>query len=997
MKVFTEMKFSITIQFLIISFLTVLSKVDSADFPFEKQVVPILQTHCIRCHNESTRDGGLSLETNQSARTGGESGPVLEAGSPENSLLLEYVTGPEPEMPKKGKPLSKAEVETLKQWIKSGADWPAGFQIREAQLSNTHWWSFQPLKRPELPQLTADDSPKVGTPIDAFLLAKLRKKGLTFSHVADRRTLLRRLYYDLTGLPPSPLEIKNFINDPDPRAYEKRVDQLLASPRYGERWARHWLDIVHYADTHGYDKDKLREHAWPYRDYVIRALNADKTYTDFIQEQIAGDILKPHSKDGIPATGFLVAGPFDWVGQIEISEKLIEKKITRNLDRDDIVSTVMNSTISLTVQCARCHNHKFDPIAQEDYYGLQAVFAGIDRANRDYDPNPETANQREQLLIIQKKNQQLQQKISAQIRSRAGEKLTRLDQKISELTNLKQGQGAAYGYHSQIEKSDKVNKWVQLKFKQPMTARKIILVAAFDNYNNIGAGFGFPQRFKLEISDTGDFSSTKTIIADHTQQNFPNPQTKFVSFDLQGQRFQYLRMTATQLAPRFNDFIFAIGEIQVLDSQGQNIASQAVVEAIDSIEALPRWSRKNLIDGKFYQSADSNGNRAQLKSQREQLFDSAATFDEKKTLKTISTDLLRIKNELAQLPARQKVFAAATHFKRQGNFTPTAGKPRPVFLLSRGSEKAPVKEVEPQALNMISGLKGTFPLKQPANEGARRLALARWITHRDNPLAWRSIVNRVWQYHFGQGIVDTPNDFGKMGSQPTHPELLDYLAARFRDEGQSLKALHRMLVMSTAYQQSSRTHQHGIQVDSDNRLLWRMNRRKLEAEAIRDSVLQICGKLDLRMYGPGDRLFVLEKPQHSPHYLYQKYDPASAKSHRRSIYRFVVRSVPDPFMVSLDCADPSQITPKRLETLTALQALALLNDPFMVSMSTFYANKVKAESADLSTQIRLAFEAALGRLPEQAEMNILHKTGTRYGIENVCRLILNSNEFIFVD
>lgn len=997
MNDFTDIKLRRTPTFLLMSLLLTSVAAQAADSTFEKQVVPILQKHCIQCHNTGTKDGGLSLESRQTALAGGESGQVLVPGSPEKSLLLDYITGPDPEMPKKGKPLSKTEVETLKKWIQTGAAWPANIQIREAQLSNTDWWSFQPLKRPELPQLSAEDSKKISTPIDAFLLAKLQKKELTFSPVADRRTLIRRLYFDLTGLSPTPVEIKKFINDPDPRAYEMLVDHLLASPRYGERWARHWLDIVHYADTHGYDKDKLRENAWPYRDYVIRALNADKPYTDFIQEQIAGDFLKPYSQDGIPATGFLVAGPFDWVGQIEIRENLLEKKITRNLDRDDMVATVMNTTVSLTVQCARCHNHKFDPIAQEDYYGLQAVFAGIDRADRGYDQDPQMGQKRKSLIAAQQSKLQQKQKIEAKIRARGGKKLAQLETQISNATQSKDGQAAAFGYHSLIEKSDQVKKWVQLNFKRPVTADKVVLVPAFDNFNNIGAGFGFPRRFKLEISDTSDFSSTKTIIADHSQQDFTNPRNKAVHFDLHGKSFRHLRMTVTQLAPRSSDFIFAMGEMIVLNSEGENIADQAAVEALDSIEALPRWSRKNLIDGKYSQPANSKMTLAQLKSERDQIIKSITTSDEKKTLKTVSAELSQLTKELEQLPGPQKVFAAATHFNRQGNFTPTSGKPRPVFLLSRGSESAPVKEVAPGTLKVITGLQDTFQLEDPDIEGARRLALARWITSRKNPLTWRSIVNRVWQYHFGQGIVDTPNDFGKMGSLPTHPELLDYLAVRFRDEGQSLKSLHRLILLSTAYRQTSFSNEQAAQIDGDNRLLWRMNRRKLEAEAIRDSVLQLSGKLDLRMYGPGDRLFVLEKPQHSPHYLYQKYDPVSAKSHRRSIYRFVVRSVPDPFMESLDCADPSQITPKRLETLTALQALSLLNDQFMVSMSSFYAQQIKAKSTDLSTQIRLAFETALGRTPEQTEIDILHQIGTRYGVENVCRLIFNSNEFIFID
>lgn len=967
------------------------------EISFEKQVAPILQKHCIACHNDSTRDGGLSLESNQSLLKGGDSGSIVVAGKPAESVLLDYVVGPAPEMPKKGEPLSKAEIETLHAWIKAGAHWPKETRIREAQLSQTDWWSFQPLTQIELPKLSAENQAKVRTPVDAFLLAKLQEQQLTFSPAADRRTLIRRVYFDLIGLPPTPAQIEAFVNDPDPRAYERLVDQLLASPRYGERWARHWLDVVHYGDTHGYDKDKLRDNAWPYRDYVIRSLNADKPYAEFIREQIAGDVIKPHSIDGIPATGFIVAGPFDWVGQIEINERLIEKKITRNLDRDDMVATVMNTCVSLTVQCARCHNHKFDPIAQQDYYGLQAVFAGIDRAEREYDADPETAAQRKTLLAEQKQTKNAFQALSKEIQSRGGEELTQLNTRIEQAQKAKQGQGVEYGYHSRIEKSQNMPKWVQLNFKQPVSANQLTLIAAYDDFNNIRAGFGFPPRFKIEVSDTPDFQTTSTLVFDQTRADVPNPQTRLVEFDLKGQSFQYLRMTATKLAPRLNDFIFALGEIKVLDETGKNLAPQAKVTALDSIEALPRWSQENVNDGNYYQSPDTNADLAKLEAERNQLLAGLSSGAEKKTLLQLDLKLKGLNKQLSQLPAQQKVFAAATHFDSRGNFKPTNGEPRPVFLLSRGSEKAPLQEVQPASLNLIDGVPGTFQLDNPDDEGSRRLALAQWITDKNNPLTWRSIVNRVWQYHFGKGIVDTPNDFGKMGSLPTHPELLDYLALRFRDEGQSLKSLHRMLVLSAAYQQTSRSNEQGSQIDGDNRLLWRMNRRKLEAEAIRDATLQVSGKLDLTMYGPGDRLFVLEKPQHSPHYLYEKYDPADAERLRRSIYRFIVRSVPDPFMESLDCADPSQITPKRIPTLTALQALSLLNDQFMVRMSEFYAEQVQAEADDLSSQVTLAFETALGRTPNAQERAILESIGKQHGMKNVCRLIFNSNEFIFVD
>ncbi|MCA9007207.1 MAG: DUF1549 domain-containing protein, partial [Planctomycetaceae bacterium] len=324
MWLITRRKQELTLTFTL-CLLASATTIQAAEPDFQKQVAPILQQHCIRCHNDSTKDGGLSLETKQAALKGGQNGKILTPGVAAESMLLDYVTGPEPEMPKKGEPLSKAEVETLRNWIKAGAVWPPAVRIQEAQLNDYNWWSFQPLTQPDLPDLTDKEQQQVRTPVDAYLLARLRKAGLKYSPPADRRTLIRRIYFDLIGLPPTSDEIEQFVKDPDPQAYEKLVDRLLASPRYGERWARHWLDVVHYADTHGYDKDKLRENAWPYRDYVIRALNEDRPYGQFIQQQLAGDVLLPDSPispDSTPATGFIVAGPFDWVGQIEISEKL---------------------------------------------------------------------------------------------------------------------------------------------------------------------------------------------------------------------------------------------------------------------------------------------------------------------------------------------------------------------------------------------------------------------------------------------------------------------------------------------------------------------------------------------------------------------------------------------------------------------------------------------------------------------------------------------------
>jgi hypothetical protein len=351
---------------------------------------------------------------------------------------------------------------------------------------------------------------------------------------------------------------------------------------------------------------------------------------------------------------------------------------------------------------------------------------------------------------------------------------------------------------------------------------------------------------------------------------------------------------------------------------------------------------------------------------------------------------------LAALPPPGLVYAAATQFAPQGTFTPTNGVPRPVSLLRRGSEKNPVREVGPGTVSCVADLSSRFALPAGHAEGERRAALARWIVDDRNPLTWRSIVNRVWHYHFGQGIVDTPNDFGRMGTRPSHPDLLDWLAAEFRDGRRSLKELHRLIVTSAVYRQASSHNPEAARVDGGNRLLWRMNRRRLDAESVRDSVLSVSGKLDRRLYGPGFKPFGF-KDDHSPHYKYEEHDPDDPASHRRSLYRFLVRSVPQPFMETLDCADPSLIVERRNETLTALQALALLNNRFMVRMAEHFAARVQGMGGTLPEQVRAAYGLALGRAPVPDEERLLTEYAQKHGLANACRLILNTNEFSFAD
>jgi hypothetical protein len=862
------------------------------------------------------------------------------------------------------------------------------------------WWSLKPLQRPIVPTLP-NGSSKSGNVIDSFIRAKLFEHGISSSPEAGKRTLIRRLSFDLTGLPPTPAEVDEFEADKDPDAYEHLVDRLLNSTRYGERWARHWLDVVHYGDTHGYDKDKPRPYAYTYRDYVIRAFNADKPYSRFVQEQLAGDVLFPDTEDGIEALGFISAGPWDFIGHEELPETKLDGKIARHLDRDDMISNTINTFDSLTVQCAQCHNHKFDPILQEDYYSLQAVFAAVDRTTREFYTEPSLNHKRRELrdrehgLLTKRKD------LEEQIKKDGGEDLEKARKAVEAAQKPSTERRPEYGYHSAIEAKKDAPKWVRVDLGATYELEKIVLFPCSDDFAGIGDGFGFPLRFKVEISN--DLETVKTVL-DNSSEDFKNPGVKPQSISLNKEKARYIRVTATKLAPRSNDYIFALAELEAYDSTGKNVARGAAVTALDSIEAPVRWAKQNLVDG-IYPGAQikaSEADLAKVKNDYESVYEKLVPEDLRRSWNQTTNSLAEIKTELDAMPKPQLAYVGAVHYG-SGSFRgtgPDAGKPRAIYVLNRGDIRKPGKEVQPGTLSCVTALPSRFEQAECTDEGARRAALARWIVARENPLTWRSIVNRVWQYHFGRGLVDTPNDFGRMGKAPSHPELLDWLAVEFRDGSQSLKALHKLIVMSATYKQVSTTEESkggAMKLDADNRLLWRMNRRKLEAEAIRDTVLLVSGKLDPTMYGPGFQDFVIEKPEHSPHYQYDLYDPSDPKTHRRSIYRFIVRSQQQPFMTTLDCADPSMLVDKRNESLSPLQALALLNDKFMVVMAKEFAARLDDQCNSTEKKMEVAFLECLGRAPSATEKSELISFAERDGLPNACRLLFNLNEFIFID
>ncbi len=807
----------------------------AAQVSFERDIRPILAQHCWQCHSEKKQSGGLRLDAKSYALRGS----IIVAGKAADSLLYQRITAPDGEqMPPVGERLNEKEIALIKVWIDAGAVWneevTATGRKGDGEKERLQHWAWQPIKKTTPPQLRNPKS-KLRNPVDLFIASRLTQSGLSMSPEADRRTLIRRLYFDLIGLPPTPEQVQQFVKSRDPKSYEKLVDELLASPRYGERWARHWLDVVHYGDTHGYDKDKPRPNAWPYRDYVIRAFNEDKPYAKFIEEQIAGDVLFPGTRDGNEALGFIAAGPWDFIGHAELPETKIDGKIARHLDRDDMVANTIGTFTSVTVHCAQCHNHKFDPISQDDYYSLQSVFSALDRADKKYFPNdPALTNKFNQLDGRQRDLAERKRVIERDAAKEAGEAVVKLDPQISE------------------------------------AAKK------------------------------------------------PNNTTEV----------------------------------------------------------------------------------NELKTKRTQIVDAAMKPETRAERDKYNIELTQLSTELSKFPKPEIVYAGTVHYGT-GMFTGTGesgGKPRPIYVLARGQVTTPKNEVSPGALSMLNFQPARFAISKDAPEGERRTALAHWITDKQNPLTWRSIVNRVWQYHFGAGIVTTPNDFGRNGAKPSHPELLDWLAAEFRDSGGSLKKLHKLIVMSATYRQTSQPITDHQPPTTDNTLLWRQNRRKLEAEAVRDTVLTVTGKLDLTMGGAGWQDFVVEHPEHSPHYEYGLADPNDSKTWRRSIYRFIVRSQTQPWMTALDCADPSMRVDKRNESLSPLQALALLNNGFMITQSQHFAERLEKEfPSNLVRQIERASWLALGRTPTKSELQKYKTFARRYGLTNLCRVMLNLNEFSYAD
>jgi len=764
----------------------------TAAVDFEREVHPLLAARCLGCHGEKVQMSKLRLDVRARALAGGESGvPAIAPGASSQSLLIRYVRGENPKfvMPPAGPRLIAAEVDLLAKWIDEGAVYPASATETETKKAEPRHWSFDPAVAPAVPAVR--NRAWVRNPIDAFVLAKLEAKGWQPSPAATLAQLRRRAYFDLIGLPPSLAEQRAPLD----------IDALLRRPQYGERWARHWLDVVRYADTNGYERDAVKPHAWRYRDYVIDAFNTDKPFDLFVVEQLAGDLLPDANAETMTATGFLRLGPWD--------DEPADPAEDRFDQLDDIVSTTSQAFLGLTLGCARCHNHKFEPLLTRDYYGMVAVFNFLERPRNGRTERDRPVGTREELA-----------------------QWTERERRITQARN---------------------------------TLRRAWL------------------------------------------------------------------------------------------SRGGSTALPELARAAFLADAKSRTPEQHKLVRDYQRTLDSE-------------------------LAAFEPDIARLAQGVPDLP--------------RGYIWDNAAKPPATHILIRGKATAPGPEVPPVVPAVL--VKEQQPLAPTAG---RRLEFAQWVASRGNPLTARVIVNRVWQWHFGEGLVRTASDFGKMGDRPAQRELLDWLAVWFMDNGWSMKRLHKLILESNTWRMAKTDNPRYAAEDPENRLLWRQNRRRLEAEAILDSTLAVSGKLNPALHGPFVYPLIPQEAlegSSDPDKIWQPFEETTAS--RRAIYYIMKRSLMVPLMEALDVCDTTRSSPKRLTTSVAPQALQLFNGAFIQGQARHLAARLREEAGPRpDAQIDLAWRLALARPPSPSELAAMRKFLIAEPLEELARVVLNLNEFVYPD
>lgn len=869
------------------------------------------------------------------------------------------------------------------------------------------WWSLEPIRQVPVPDASA--SHWAVNPIDAFILNRLAASRLQPSPPADRRELLRRIYFDLLGLPPTPEQSAQFLTDGRADSYDRLVDQLLSSPQYGEHWARHWMDIARFGESDGFERDQIRTSAWRYRDWLIDAFNADMPYDLFARMQIAGDVLRPGDPGGIIATGFLVTGAYDAVGQTQQSAAM--RAVVRQDEMEDLVGTTAQTFLSLTANCARCHDHKFDPIRQVDYYRLSADLAGVTRGDRAIagDALKKAADLR--IAALDAQIQECSHRI-AQIEQPVREKLTAertphpgrvppaplpiarwdferdLNDSIGALNGTPRG---ATTLSSGLHLDGNQAFVLTAPLNADLGEKTLETVVQLSNLDQRGGGaigiqtldgsvfdaivFGErePRRW---MAGSDGFSRTQSFVGPEETDAVRRPVHIAIVYSADGTIAGY-RNGIPYGRPYHSS-----GPMKFRAKQSQ---------IVFGLRHLPQNAGKMLagtiLHAALYDralSADEVARAAGLDSAPVGPEQVLAALD---SAHRTQIDQLTLEAErLVQQKDPERSFRA---------YAVIPGPIEPTHLLRRGNPATPAELVPPGGVAAVDGAPADFGLAPDAPDADRRIKLAQWITDERNPLFARAIVNRLWQYHFGVGLVDTPNDFGFNGGRPSHPELLDWLASELIRRHWSIKQMQRLIVTSATYRQSSAMSPDAAQIDPGDRLLWRQSPQRLEAESLRDAVLSAAGELNLQAGGPGFQDFstFIHNTQ-----FYVLHDYVGKSFNRRSIYRTWVRSGRNPMLDVFDCPDPSTRAPRRALTTTPLQALSLMNDSFILRMADRFAERLTREAGtDPVAQIARAYQLAFARSPDAEESAAARQLVERDGLPALCRVLFNCNEFAYVD
>ncbi|MBN9522441.1 DUF1553 domain-containing protein [bacterium] len=948
---------------------------------FDSAVAPLLAVRCLDCHRGTGAKGGLDLSRRDAVV--GKDGAVVPGKLTESSLWERVAAGEMP--PKKGLPA--AEKAILKEWIESGAAWGTDpidpFRVTTSARAGYDWWALK-----LLPEIRNPKS-EIRNEIDSFVAAKLRDKGLSPSPPAGPRTLIRRVTFDLTGLPPTPEEIDAFLADRAPDAYEKMVDRLLVSPHYGERWARHWLDVVRYGETDGFERNAARPNAWPYRDWVVRALNADMPYDRFARLQLAGDVLVPDDPGAVAATGFLVAGVHNTVLGTDAM-----RAVARQDELEDLVGSVGQAFLGLTLNCARCHDHKFDPVSQADYYRFAALLSGVGHGERAL---PDRAAGDALTKLVREI-----ETVRAELR--AIEAPARAGPAPAAAWDFRAGPNdLAGGLHARPVGGAKLTaagavldgKTGYLRtppLAAPLRAKTLEAWVKLDSLAQRGGGVVSVQTPDGGVFDAVVFGENeparwsagsdffrRTRSFNGPAEARDEPVHVALAFDADGTVRGYRQGDPYGTPYKANGPVaFEAGKAEVLIGlrhapaggnrhlAGTVVAARLYDRALTAAEVAasfadgPGLVPEAAVEAKL--SPADRARRAQAKAR-----------------------LTKLSEVEAEMRARLGVRVYA-------NVPLPPGVTR---VLARGDVTTPREVVAPGGLPAVRALRPDFGLAPDAPDAARRKALAEWVTAPANPLFARVAVNRLWHHHFGTGLVETPSDFGFNGGRPSHPELLDWLAAEFVGKGYSLKHLHRLLVTSVTYRQQSVPRAEALKVDADNRLLWRAKPRRLEGEAVRDAMLAAAGLLDRTVGGKGFSDY-RERNFNGTAY-YDPFDPDEPAAQRRSLYRFTPRGANPGLLDALDCPDPAAAAPRRAVTTTPLQALSLWNGAFALRTADAFAARLEREApGDAGKQVERAWVLAFARPPTPAEREAAVRLVRSAGLPALGRALFNANEFLTV-